>query len=101
MWISRLRALFQRKRLAEELDEELEFHLLMGQQWSEERGVEAVTARREARLRLRGVLYGVSRVDGVSFGGVSLFVVAIALLATYLPSRRAMRVQPMDALRAE
>jgi ABC-type lipoprotein release transport system permease subunit len=43
----------------------------------------------------------VSRVDGVSFGGVSLLVVAIALLATYLPSRRAMRLEPMAALRSE
>jgi predicted permease len=54
-----------------------------------------------ASYLLRGVLYGVSRVDGVSFGGVSLLVVAIALLATYLPSRRAMRVEPMAALRSE
>jgi predicted permease len=54
-----------------------------------------------ASYLLRGVLYGVSRVDGVSFGSVSLIVVAIALLATYLPSRRAMRVEPMAALRSE
>jgi putative ABC transport system permease protein len=54
-----------------------------------------------ASYLLRGVLYGVSRVDGVSFGGVSLLVVAIALLATYLPSRRAMRLEPMAALRSE
>ena len=226
-WTSRLRALFRSKRFAQELDEELEFHLAMRQQWNEDRGVAAATARRQARLRfgnpllwreriseidlamlpqtvlqdlrygagilmrnagftpvavlalamagiatlvglmglllasmgvygtvsymvvlrtrevgirlalgakkrdvlrlmleesarpvlaglgagvllavvasylLRGVLYGVSRVDGVSFGGASLVVVAIAMLATYLPSRRALRVEPMAALRSE
>ena len=226
-WTLQLRALFRGKSFAQELDEELEFHLAMCQQWNEDRGVAAATARRQARLRfgnpllwreriseidlamlpqtvlqdlrygagilmrnagftpvavlalamagiatlvglmglllasmgvygtvsymvvlrtrevgirlalgakkrdvlrlmleksarpvlaglgagvllavvasylLRGVLYGVSRVDGVSFGGASLVVVAIAMLATYLPSRRALRVEPMAALRSE
>ena len=50
-WTSRLRALFRSERLAQELDEELEFHLAMRQQWNEDRGVAAATARRQARLR--------------------------------------------------
>ena len=50
---------------------------------------------------LRGVLYGISTVDPVSFAGASLLFLAIALIATWLPSRRAMRVDPMVALRYE
>jgi hypothetical protein len=50
-WNSRLRALFRRKKLAQELDEELEFHLSMRQQWNADRGMAAATARRDARLR--------------------------------------------------
>lgn len=50
---------------------------------------------------LREVLYGLKTVDGISFAGVSLLFLAIALLASYVPSRRAMRVDPMVALRNE
>ena len=48
---------------------------------------------------LRGVLYGLNTVDAVSFAGASLLFLAIALIATWPPSRRAMRVDPMVALR--
>jgi hypothetical protein len=37
-WTSRLRALLRRKKLAQELDGELEFHLSMRQQWNADRG---------------------------------------------------------------
>jgi predicted permease len=50
---------------------------------------------------LRGILYGLNSVDGVSFGGVSLLFLIISLFAAYLPSRRAMRVDPSVALRYE
>jgi len=50
---------------------------------------------------LRGVLYGLHAVDAVSFAGASLLFLAIALVATWLPSRRAMRVDPLVALRYE
>jgi putative ABC transport system permease protein len=48
---------------------------------------------------LRGVLYGLNTLDAVSFVGASLLFLAIALVATWPPSRRAMRVDPMVALR--
>ncbi len=54
-----------------------------------------------ATYLLRGILYGLHTVDGISFIGVSLLFLAIALLAAYPPSRRAMRVDPMVALRYE
>ena len=54
-----------------------------------------------ASYLLRGILYGVNIVDGISFVGVSFLFLGIALLATYLPSRRAMRVDPIVALRYE
>jgi putative ABC transport system permease protein len=54
-----------------------------------------------ASYLLRGVLYGMSAVDGVSFVGMSALFLAIALFAAYVPSRHAMRVDPVVALRYE
>jgi putative ABC transport system permease protein len=48
---------------------------------------------------LRGVLYGLDTVDAVSFAGASSLFLIIALVATWLPSRGAMRVDPVVALR--
>lgn len=50
---------------------------------------------------LAAILFGLSSVDAVSFLGVSALLGSIALLATWAPARRAMRVDPMVALRYE
>jgi predicted permease len=48
---------------------------------------------------LQGMLYGVSPLDPVTFGGVALLLGVVALFASYLPAWRAARLQPLDALR--
>jgi predicted permease len=50
---------------------------------------------------LRNLLLEVSATDPLTFGGVSLLLVAVAAVASFVPARRAARLDPMAALRSE
>jgi putative ABC transport system permease protein len=50
---------------------------------------------------LTSQLFGVSATDPITFTGISLVLLAVAILASYLPALRATRVDPITALRAQ
>ena len=60
--------------------------------------VGAVAALVLTRL-IRSLLFGVSTTDPVAFGAVIIGMLAVALLASFIPARRAARIAPMSILR--
>ena len=60
-----------------------------------------LTAALLAGRLLQNQLYGVHARDPVAFGVSLALILAGAILACWIPGRRAMAVSPMDALRAE
>ena len=55
-----------------------------------------------AATRLLGtLLYGVKPVDPIVFAGMSVMMIAIGVLASYMPARRASSVDPIESLRSD
>jgi predicted permease len=48
-----------------------------------------------------GFLYGIGSLDPITFIGIPMFLAVVALLAAFVPARRASRVNPVEALKAE
>jgi putative ABC transport system permease protein len=61
----------------------------------------AVAAGRFAASQISGLLFGLEATDPLTIGAAAVVLVTVALLAAYLPARRASRVDPVMVLRSE
>jgi hypothetical protein len=92
-WV-RLGGWWRRERRERELREELEAHFQMHVEDNMRAGMSHASL-------LKTMLFGVGTHDAATFATVPLVLASVALLAAYLPARRASRMPPVDALRAD
>jgi ABC-type lipoprotein release transport system permease subunit len=64
-------------------------------------GVAAAAILTRLLSSFTNLLYGVRAGDPATFVGVAVMLALVALAASYIPARRAMRVEPMESLRHE
>ena len=69
--------------------------------WSPSACVIGIAAALGVTRALGSLLFGVAAVDAATFAGMSAAMIAIGLLASYLPARRASKIDPMVLLRPE
>ncbi len=53
------------------------------------------------RKFVAALLYGISATDPLTFAGIALLLMVVALLVCWIPARRATKIDPMMALRCE
>ena len=61
----------------------------------------SASCSRRCDARSRSLLYNVSPFDPMTFGGVAVFLLVVALVASWVPALRATRVDPLMALSGE